>query len=164
MPDFKINDDWVLNRVSSQSNSFSDWLSSLLKNVEEQLADESPEVLDQLKKDKDFSSLKDLDKELTKAQEELANLGFFGKKVTSFGMKILDFVKIPIEKELKKSFQEIGVDFDFRFFSNEKKKTFERLNSGESFPKTTINLQDVKTSEQKRKKKEDIIAHDTIII
>jgi len=54
--------------------------------------------------------------------------------------------------------------FDFRFFSNEKKKTFGRLNSGESFPKTTINLQDVKTFEQKRKKKEDIIAHDTIII
>ena len=54
--------------------------------------------------------------------------------------------------------------FDFKFFSNEKKKTFGRLNSGESFPKTTINLQDVKITEQKRKKKEDIIAHDTIII
>ena len=54
--------------------------------------------------------------------------------------------------------------FDFKFFSNEKKKTFGRLKSSKTFPKTTINLQDIKISEEKKKMKETIIAQDTIII
>lgn len=56
------------------------------------------------------------------------------------------------------------MEFNFDFFSNEKKKTFGRLNSGETFPKTTINLQDIKITKQKKEKLEEIIAQNTIII
>jgi len=56
------------------------------------------------------------------------------------------------------------MEFNFNLFSNEKKKTFGRLNSGDLFPKTTINLHDIKIIEQKKEKKENIIAQDTIII
>jgi len=38
------------------------------------------------------------------------------------------------------------------------------LNCGEKFPETTINLQDIKISGAKDKKKEDIIAQDVITI
>ena len=56
------------------------------------------------------------------------------------------------------------MEFNFNFFSNEKKKTFGRLNSGETFPKTIINLQDIKIIKQKKEEREEIIAQDTIII
>ncbi|MHA2182738.1 MAG: hypothetical protein ACXAAH_15060, partial [Promethearchaeota archaeon] len=54
--------------------------------------------------------------------------------------------------------------FDFGFFSNEKKKTFGRLSSGENFPKTIINLQDIKILNLKHKSKENILAQNTIRI
>ena len=56
------------------------------------------------------------------------------------------------------------MNFKFNLFSNDKKKAFGRLNSGEMFPKTTINLQDVEIMKDKKEKKEKIIAQDTIII
>jgi hypothetical protein len=56
------------------------------------------------------------------------------------------------------------MEFNFKLFSNEKKKTFGRLNCGENFPKTTINLQDIKILVKKDKKKEDIIEQDIITI
>ena len=84
MPDFRINDDWILNRISSQSNSFSDWLSNLMKTVEKSLEHAPPEIAEEIRKNKNFDSLKDLDEELALAQKELAKLGGFGKKISSF--------------------------------------------------------------------------------
>ena len=54
--------------------------------------------------------------------------------------------------------------FNFKYFSDEKKKSFGRLESGDMFPKTTINLQDIETKRDKKEMKENIIAQDTIII
>jgi len=54
--------------------------------------------------------------------------------------------------------------FNFQFFSSEKKKAFGRLDNEDSFPKTEISLQDIKISGQKKKKKEEILAQEKIII
>ena len=54
--------------------------------------------------------------------------------------------------------------FNFNLFSNEKKKTFGRLDSGDMFPETTINLQDIEIVKQKKEKRENIISQDIIII
>ena len=111
MPDFRINDDWILNRISSQSNSFSDWLSNLMKTVEKSLEHAPPEIAEEIRKNKNFDSLKDLDEELALAQKELAKLGGFGKKISSFTSKIIDSVKKPIQKTIQKSLKDIeGLD------------------------------------------------------
>lgn len=123
MKDYRINDDWILNRISEQSNSFSQWINDLLKGVEKTLEELPPEVLDQPKVKKELSSLKDLDKNLFAAQKEIATaqiemqkLGFLGKKFANFGMKMIDKFQKPIEKELKKSLkgiEELDLDLDF---------------------------------------------------
>jgi len=84
MTDYQINDKWILDRVSSQSSSFSGWMTDLLKVVEQL----NPEVYEDLKKDKDFTSLKDMDKELAHAQAQIANMGRFGTYVNKMGNKI----------------------------------------------------------------------------
>ena len=89
LPDFRINDDWILDRVSSQSNSFSQWLSNIMKGVEKTLETVPPEMLGEVKKEEIFESLKDADKQLAAAQDELAKLGFLGKKLSK---KLLNFI------------------------------------------------------------------------
>ncbi len=113
MKDVIINDQWILNRVSSQSNSFSSWIKNILKSVDKFLGEAPPEVLSELKKKKDFTSLKDLDMNLSKAEKALTNSGLFGKKAFGFGMKILNSIKKPIQKDLKDVFQDLDFDFDF---------------------------------------------------
>ena len=54
--------------------------------------------------------------------------------------------------------------FNFQLFSNQKKKTFGRLESDELFPKTQIHLQDIKVVKEKRKTKESIISQDIILV
>ncbi|MFX1593812.1 MAG: hypothetical protein ACFFCL_14050 [Promethearchaeota archaeon] len=127
MPDFRINDDWILNRISSQSNSFTQWLNNVLKTVEKSLEDIQPEIADQIEMDKSLSSLQDLDKELASAQKELAKLGSLGKKMSNFGLGILKHLQKPIEKEIQKSFKGIegleGLDFlkDLDFITGKRK-------------------------------------------
>jgi len=123
LKDYRINDDWILSRISGQSNSFSQWINDLLKGVEKTLEKLPPEVLDQPKVKKELSSLKDLDKNLFAAQKEIATaqiemqkLGFLGKKFANFGMKMIDKFQKPIEKEMKKSLkgiEELDLDLDF---------------------------------------------------
>ncbi|MFX0004805.1 MAG: hypothetical protein ACFE9J_15160, partial [Candidatus Hermodarchaeota archaeon] len=110
MPDFQINDDWILNRISSQSTSFSQWVSTLLKTVEKSLENAPPEILEEFKKSKNLKSLKDMDKQLANANKEIAlakkemsKLGSFGKFMTGFEKKMLDQIQKPIELEIKKS-------------------------------------------------------------
>ena len=117
MKDYRINDKWILDRVSSQSNSFSGWLTDLLK-LAEQI---NPEAFEELKKDKDFSSLKDLDNELVHAQKEIANLGRFGKFVNKMGSKMSKWIIKSIEKELKESSTDLDLDFDIDLITGKRK-------------------------------------------
>jgi len=118
LPNFLINDDWILNRISSQSNSFSNWVNNLLNTVEDSLENAPPEIIEEFVKEKNKLSLQDLDKELASAQKELAKLGGFGKKISSFAMNIIKSVQKPVTKGIKKSLQGIedidvipGLDF-----------------------------------------------------
>jgi hypothetical protein len=117
MRDLKINDKWILDRVSSQSNSFSSWMTDLLKIVEQI----NPEAIQDLKKDKDFSSLKDLDKELAQAQEQLANMGRFGKVINKMGSNLSNWIQKTVEKELKNSMADIDLDFDIDLITGKRK-------------------------------------------
>lgn len=122
MKDYRIDDDWILNRISGQSNSFSQWLSNIMNSVEKTLEEVHPEALEEFKKDKNLVSFKDLDKELSEAQKELDKLGFFGKSISSFTTKILSGIQKPIEKHIKKSLKDIeGLDLDLDFITGKKK-------------------------------------------
>jgi hypothetical protein len=86
------------------------------------------------------------------------------KKVT-----LLDELRLSLDEfswlmQFKNQQAKELMEFNFKYFSNEKKKSFGRLDSGEMFPKTTINLQDVEIRRDKKEKKENIIAQDIIII
>jgi len=117
MKDYLINDKWILDRVSSQSSSFSGWMTDLLKVVEQI----NPEVYEDLKKDKDFASLKNLDKELAQAQQQIANMGRFGKYVNKMGDKISNWVIKKVEKNLQESAVDMDLDFDIDFITGKRK-------------------------------------------
>jgi hypothetical protein len=106
LPDFCINDDWILNRISSQSTSFAQWMGNLFDTVEKSLDNAPPEVIEQFKKTKELD-LKDLDKELASVQKELSNLKGMGKMFSGFGMKLLKQIQKPLEQEIKSSVQNI---------------------------------------------------------
>ena len=55
MKDFRINDKWILDRVSSQSSSFSQWINNIIDTVEQSLEDINEEQLEELKKNKEFT-------------------------------------------------------------------------------------------------------------
>ncbi len=122
MKDYRIDDDWILNRISGQSKSFSQWLSNLMNSIEKTLEEVNPEALEEFKKDKNMVSFKDIDKDLSEAQKELDKLGFLGKGISSFTTKILSGIKKPIEKHIKKSLKDIGgIDLDLDFITGKKK-------------------------------------------
>ncbi|MEE9377469.1 MAG: hypothetical protein V3V33_05490 [Candidatus Lokiarchaeia archaeon] len=129
MKDYRIDDDWILNRISGQSNSFSQWINNILKGVEKTLENLPPEVIDQNNIQKELSSLKDIDKDLSAAQKEISaaqiemeNLGFLGKKFANFGMKIFEKIQISTSKKIKKSLKDVdGLDLDLDFLTGKKK-------------------------------------------
>ena len=126
MKEFKIDDDWILKRISKQSNSFSQWMNGLLKGIEKTLETIPDDVLAKQEVKKDLSvAKKDIstaEKEYEKAMKEIENLGFFGKKITRFGMSILDKIQKPIEKEVKKSLDGIeDLSFDLGFLTGKQK-------------------------------------------
>ncbi|MFX0023814.1 MAG: hypothetical protein ACFE9S_15920 [Candidatus Hermodarchaeota archaeon] len=99
MPDYRINDDWILNRISSQSTSFAEWMNNLFDTVEKSLENAPPEVTEEFKKTKELN-LKDLDKELASVQKELSNLKGIGKIFSGFGMKLEQKIKNSIQNSI----------------------------------------------------------------
>jgi hypothetical protein len=83
------------------------------------------------------------------------------KKVTLLDDLLLNLDEFSWLMQFKNKQAKDLMNFKFEIFSNDKRKAFSRLDTGEIFPKTTINLQDVEFIEEKTEK---IIAQDTIII
>ena len=93
-----------------------------MNSVEQSLKEIHPEALEEVKKHVDLLQFKDLDKDLSAAQEELDKLGFFGKKMSSFTADILSGFQKPIEKRIKKSLKNVeGLDLDLDFITGKKK-------------------------------------------
>ncbi|MFX1278971.1 MAG: hypothetical protein ACFFA3_06100 [Promethearchaeota archaeon] len=123
MPDYQINDDWILNRISSQSSSFSQWLSNILDSVEKSLEGAPPEAIEEFKKNKNLTSVKNLDQELASLDQELGAIGVFGKKMTNFGRKMMNKLQEPIRMEIESTLKEIETDLqiDLDFLTGKKK-------------------------------------------
>jgi len=122
MKDYRINDKWILNRVSSQSTSFSQWIKNLINNVEQSLEEINPEQLEALKKNKDFSSLKDIDKKLDLTKRELDKMGNFGVLFNKMGSKMSKWIVSSIEKEFRSTESELeDIDFDIGLITGEQK-------------------------------------------
>ncbi|MFW9900522.1 MAG: hypothetical protein ACFFDY_04450 [Candidatus Thorarchaeota archaeon] len=129
MNEFKIDDDWILKQISKQSNSFSQWMSGLIKGIEKTFENLPEDVLDKEKTKKVQNELAVAKKEISiaqvdfaKAMKEVENLGFFGKKVSKFGRKIISQIQEPIEKEMKRSLgNDEDLDFDLGFLTGKQK-------------------------------------------
>ncbi|NVM17652.1 MAG: hypothetical protein HWN80_08035 [Candidatus Lokiarchaeota archaeon] len=122
MKECLINDKWVLDRVSSQSTSFSEWINNIMKTVERSLEDLEPEQLEELKKNKDFSSLKDLDKKLTRTKKELAKMGGVGGFKNKMASKMSDWIMATVEREFEESQSDLEeLDFDIGLITGKQK-------------------------------------------
>ena len=122
MKEYRINDKWVLDRVSSQSTSFSDWIKNIMKTVEQSLEETDPKQLEELKKNKGYSSLKDLDKELAHSQREIAKMGKFGGMLNKMGSKMSDWIMTKVERELEESQSDLEeLDFDIGMITGQQK-------------------------------------------
>ncbi|MFX1375275.1 MAG: hypothetical protein ACFFA0_05640 [Promethearchaeota archaeon] len=123
MPDYKINDDWILTRISSQSSSFKQWVTNLLKDVEKSLEQIPVDVRKKVKIDKEIANLKDLDKDIASFQRHMENLSPFGKKFPNFGYKLMNRLQKPIEMGFKSSLKELDIngDIEFGFLTGKRK-------------------------------------------
>ncbi|NVM45746.1 MAG: hypothetical protein HWN79_12600 [Candidatus Lokiarchaeota archaeon] len=122
MKEYRINDKWILDRVSSQSTSFSQWIENIMKTVEQSLKEVNPEQLEEIKKDKKFSSLKDIDKELANAKREIAKMGNVGGLRNKMGSNISNWVMKTIDRELEESRSELeDLDFDIGMITGKRK-------------------------------------------
>lgn len=123
MPDYIINDDWILKRISSQSTSFSQWITDLLKNVEKTIEQAPLDNREKAKIDKELANIKDLDKDLADFDSEMANLGFLGKKISNFTLKMMGKLEKPITMGLKSSLGDLSIseDVDLDFLTGKQK-------------------------------------------
>jgi len=122
MKEYRINDKWILDRVSSQSTSFSQWIENIMKTVEQSIEEFDPVQLEELKKNKEFSSLKNLDKKITRAQKDIAKMGSFGRSMNTLSSKMSKWIMSSVEKELKNSQSELEeLDFDIGMITGQQK-------------------------------------------
>ena len=122
MKEFRINEKWILNRVSSQSNSFSEWMIDLMDDVKKSLEEINPDQLAELKKKKEFTSLKDMDKKLAADQKDLANLGDLSGILNGLGSKIPNWIMKTIGEEFEAARPELeALDFDIGLITGQQK-------------------------------------------
>ena len=119
MPDFIINDKWIMDRISSQSTSFSKWISGLIHSVENLFEEINVSEKDQKDIDKFEKQMANAKNELSAAKKELAALDF-GSIESNIGGKAMKWVSNLIEKEvqqglpnLEKTESDYGLNLDF---------------------------------------------------
>ena len=126
LPDYIINDKWIMDRISSQSSSFSNWMSGLFDMVENVIdgIDTSVMGLSDLKNFEDDIALAKTDLAKTKKEMDALDLGSFGGKTAKWATKLTTkWVTKQMQKSLHDS-EEIGVDLDFDLdFITGKKRT-----------------------------------------
>ncbi|MFX1495997.1 MAG: hypothetical protein ACFFBH_00585 [Promethearchaeota archaeon] len=119
MSEHIINDKWVLDRISSQSSSFTDWLNNVIDTVQKSVKEITPKSLEKVKQNGDIASLKDIDRnlailrrELPNIQKELGNIGFLERKALGFGTDLANKIVSSVHKEIKSQL-ETELDLDF---------------------------------------------------
>ncbi|MFW9866597.1 MAG: hypothetical protein ACFFEN_10920 [Candidatus Thorarchaeota archaeon] len=113
MPDYRINDKWIMNRISSQSSSFSKWLSGLMSSIQNIFDNLPPEALTELKNSKDFNSIEEIKKDITQAEKEFEKLESLRELIPGIGSRVMDWIKSPLEEALKgSSTKKEDIDFE----------------------------------------------------
>ena len=120
MPEFIINDDWVLQRVTKESSSFSDWAKNLVATVSKALEEKRPEIAQDIEKAKHDlpdmvhmeESLKKAEKHLVRTQKKLEGLGSLGSYISNLTSNIHSSITNKVQKELSQSgIPDINIDF-----------------------------------------------------
>ncbi|MCE7745845.1 MAG: hypothetical protein GPJ52_12000 [Candidatus Heimdallarchaeota archaeon] len=108
MPEFIINDDWVLQRVTKESSSFSDWVKNLVATVSKALEEKRPEIAQDIEKAKHDlpdmvhmeESLKKAEKHIAGVQKKLEGLGSLGSYISNLTSSIHSSITNKVQKEL----------------------------------------------------------------
>ncbi|MHA1586146.1 MAG: hypothetical protein ACTSUW_02315, partial [Candidatus Heimdallarchaeota archaeon] len=120
MPEFIINDDWVLQRVTKESSSFSEWAKNLVATVSKALEEKRPEIAQDIQKAKhDLPDMVQMEESLKKAerhiegvQKKLEGLGSLGSYISNLTSNIHSRVTSSLEKGLSQSGDpDINIDF-----------------------------------------------------
>ena len=126
MPDFIINDKWIMDRISSQSTSFGNWISGLFSGVENALEKINVAGMDQKDLGKFEKEMAKAKNELSTAKKELAALDF-GSIESNIGGKAIKWVSNFIDKKFQEKIpksDKIGSDDDLKLeFLTGKRKT-----------------------------------------
>lgn len=114
MPDYIINDKWIMDRISSQSTSFNKWISGLIHNLEHALEEINTSQLKNIEPGEFNKEIDKAKKELANVEKELATLDFgsLGSKIKG---KTVKWVSNIIQKEIQKDvpkFEQMELDFD----------------------------------------------------
>ncbi|MBD3190691.1 MAG: hypothetical protein GF308_08600 [Candidatus Heimdallarchaeota archaeon] len=133
MPDYHINDDWILQRITKQSHSFSEWFSDLHKTLQK-AKDEMKTVTEEMKNnkplpkeqklsqasDRDLVDLVTAEEEIRKAETKLSNLntklsklGSLGNVISNVTSNIKNQVLHSLDKGLGSMGRDLEVDIDF---------------------------------------------------
>lgn len=98
MPEYKINDDWVLKRVSKQSTSFNSWVKDLVANITKIVQDKEPKIAAAVKQsEQDLpdlvameDKLKSIEEKVAKTTKKIERLGSIGSFVSDLTSGIQD--------------------------------------------------------------------------
>ncbi|MBD3194920.1 MAG: hypothetical protein GF317_07700 [Candidatus Lokiarchaeota archaeon] len=124
MTEFVINDKWILDRVSAESKTFSNWLNNLIDTVKKSVGDDNPEAIEKIEKEKNnLNSLKNLDQEISSAMNELDSLGFLGSRIRKWTSNILTdtITKVKESSNIAELGQLGDLDLDLNFILGKRK-------------------------------------------
>ncbi|NHJ85783.1 MAG: hypothetical protein FK734_09995 [Asgard group archaeon] len=101
MVEYKINDDWVLQRVSKESKSFSQWTKELIETIKKAVGEQNPEIAQELEKsEQNLPEMVEIDNRLQKVHQRLEayNKGILGNIITSVTDKIEGLITSNLAK------------------------------------------------------------------
>ncbi|HUT82971.1 MAG TPA: hypothetical protein VMZ29_17375 [Candidatus Bathyarchaeia archaeon] len=126
MTEYIINDDWVLKRVSKESSSFKDWLTSVIKSTSKAIEDFDPLKAEEIKKTEELPELVNLDaqlglaeKEINKAKEKIKGLGGLGGFFSNLASNISGEILSSLQQ--RNITTESGFNFDIDFLRGKRK-------------------------------------------
>ena len=122
MSEYKINDDWVLKRISNKSNSFNQWINDLTQTIQKSLEKTKPEVAQEFKEaQKELPDMVQMEEKIKQAQKKIEGLGSLGGYISNIASNI----QSKISQQIKDSFSNIpefvGSEIDIDFITGKRK-------------------------------------------
>ena len=114
MPDFIINDQWIMDRISSQSTSFNNWISELIHSIENTFEEINTSQIPFIEMGNFKKGMAKTQNKITRATKKLADLDFgsLGSKIMGKTLKsVSNLIQKEIQEDLPKS-EQVGLDFD----------------------------------------------------